>query len=403
MDMINKYWAAQALALDIEMLQCESALSAISIESEANAKRAELKVMCEDGTYDDLFELYREASGEASDKKKNIFVRMIEGICNFVSNLADKIAKLFKRAPADKNKQIEVPYAKETPGKIQKASNAIGGLIDKALHGSVNLPDIAKLGGAVLGVAALPIGVKELINRAKRAKNESNDLNDKNNSDSESSTTTVGQAENDCNMMQKCINGVSSKLKALGEKFKKPGAAPAAPADNQANQNGSNDSGDTNSAGGDGQKDGLIKQVIDIAGGFVKAVGQKISAIISKVVEKGGKIVGKGEEKKETSDSDNNQPNTSGFSEDELQGNNYNLGEHGDDTIDVSEDAGMAAFEAALNAIVLGDEHVTTESSAETSEISDDDSEPETSEEEEAAFESVAAEFDALFGDEEDE
>ena len=400
MDMINKYWAAQALALDIEMLQCESALSAISIESEANAKRAELKVMCENGTYDDLFELYREASEEASDKKQNIFVRMIEGICNFVSNLADKIAKLFKRAPADKNKQIEVPYAKETPGKIQKASNAIGGLIDKALHGSVNLPDIAKLGGAVLGVAALPIGVKELINRAKRAKNEGNDLNNKNNSDSESSTTTVGQAENDCNMMQKCINGVSSKLKALGEKFKKPGAAPA---DNQANQNGSNDSGNTNSAGGDGQKDGLIKQVIDIAGGFVKAVGQKISAIISKVVEKGGKIVGKSEEKKETSDSDNNQPNTSGFSEDELQGNNYNLGEHGDDTIDVSEDAGMAAFEAALNAIVLGDEHVTTESSAETSEISADDSEPETSEEEAAAFESVAAEFDALFGDEEDE
>ena len=402
MDMINKYWAAQALALDIEMLQCESALSAISIESEANAKRAELKVMCENGTYDDLFELYREASGEASDKKKNIFVRMIEGICNFVSNLADKIAKLFKRAPADKNKQIEVPYAKETPSKIQKASNAIGGLIDKALHGNINVPDIAKLGGAVLGVAALPITVKELINRAKRAKKEGDDLDNKNNSDSETSTTTVGQAENDCNMMQKCINGVSSKLKALGEKFKKSGSTPAAPADNQANQNDSSDSGDKESTGGDGQKDGLIKQVIDIAGGFVKAVGQKISAIISKVVEKGGKIVGKGgEEKKETSD--DNQPNTSGFSEDELQGNNYNLGEHGDDTIDVSEDDGMAAFEAALNAIVLGDEHVTTESSTETSEISDDDSEPETSEEEEAAFESVAAEFDALFGDEEDE
>nr|DAO30582.1 MAG TPA: hypothetical protein [Caudoviricetes sp.] len=394
MDMINKYWAAQALALDIEMLQCESALSAISIESEANAKRAELKVMCENGTYDDLFELYREASEEASDKKKNIFVRMIEGICNFVRNLADKVAKLFKKAPGDKNKQIEVPYAKETPGKIQKASNAIGGLIDKALHGSVNVPDIAKLGGAILGVAALPIGVKELINRAKRAKNESNDLDNKNNSDSETSTTTVGQAENDCNMMQKCINGVSSKLKALGEKFKKSGSTPATPADNQANQNDSSDSGDKESTGGDGQKDGLIKQVIDIAGGFVKAVGQKISAIISKIFGKGG-------EKKETSDND--QPNTSGFSEDELQGNNYNLGEHGDDTIDVSEDDGMAAFEAALNAIVYGDEETVTESSAETSEISADDSEPETSEEEEAAFESVAAEFDALFGDEEDE
>lgn len=396
MDMINKYWAAQALALDIEMLQCESALSAISIESEANAKRAELKVMCENGTDDDLFELYREASEEASDKKKNIFVRMIEGICNFVRNLADKVAKLFKKAPGDKDKQIEVPYAKETPSKIQKASNAIGGLIDKALHGNINAPDLAKLGGAVLGIAALPIGARELINRAKRAKNESNDLNNKNdNPKSETSTTTVGQAENDCNMMQKCINAVSSKLKGLSEKFKKSGSTPAAPADNQANQNDSNDSGDKNSTGGDGQKDGLIKHVIDIAGSFVKAVGQKISAIMSKVLGKGE------EEKKETSD--DNQPNTSGFSEDELQGNKYNLGEHADDTIDVSEDDGMAAFEAALNAIVLGDEHVTTESSAETSEISDDDSEPETSEEEETAFESVAAEFDALFGDEEDE
>lgn len=393
MEMINKYWAAQALALDIEMLQCESALSAISIESEANAKRAELKVMCENGTDDDLFELYREASEEASDKKKNIFVRMIEGICNFVRNLADKVAKLFKKAPADKNKQIEVPYAKETPSKIQKASNAIGGLIDKALHGSVNFPDIAKLGGAVLGVAALPIGVKELINRAKRAKNESDELKNKNdNSDSETSTTTVGQAENDCNMMQKCINGVSSKLKALSEKFKKSGSASAAPADNQANQNDSNDSGDKESAGGDGQKDGMIKHVIDIAGGFVKAIGQKISAIISK-------IFGKGEAKKETSDDEQE--------EDEYQGNHYNVGEHGNDTIDISEDGGMAAFEAALDAIVFGDEDVTTESSDETSEISDDDSEPETvdenSEEAQAAFESAAAEFDALFGDEEDE
>lgn len=408
MDMINKYWAAQALALDIEMLQCESALSAISIESEANAKRAELKVMCENGTYDDLFELYREASGEASDKKKNIFVRMIEGICNFVSNLADKIAKLFKRAPADKNKQIEVPYAKETPGKIQKASNAIGGLIDKALHGSVNLPDIAKLGGAVLGVAALPIGVKELINRAKRAKNESNDLNDKNNSDSESSTTTVGQAENDCNMMQKCINGVSSKLKALSDKFKKPGSAPAAPADNQANQNGSNDSGDTNSAGGDGQKDGLIKQVIDIAGGFVKAVGQKIAQAASKIVEKVGKKEGSSDNSDngatdQNEDESNNSNSSNSAEQKPAEKDAEATEEKTKDTIDVSEDAGMAAFEAALNAIVLGDEHVTTESSAETSEISDDDSEPETSEEEEAAFESVAAEFDALFGDEEDE
>ena len=398
MEMINKYWAAQALALDIEMLQCESALSAISIESEANAKRAELKVMCENGTYDDLFELYREASGEASDKKKNIFVRMIEAIVNFVRNLTDKITKLFKKAPEDKDTQIEVPYTKDTPNAVQKAANTIGGVIDRALHGSINVPDVAKLGAAVVTAIGVPGGVLLGINKWKKAKLENSEIKEQEaKAKAARSTTTKGQAEEDCNIMQKAINGLSSKLKALADKFKKDDGNSAG-TDNQ-NQN---------QEGGDGQKDGLIKSVIDFTGGWIKKVGEKISQTTSK-------IFGKKNESSNSEESDNNENSNSSSNKTiadgirEMEANSSAVGsesgsekqESVSDVLDISDDNGMAAFEAALDAIVFGDEHVTTESSDE--ELDVDDDVDENSEEAQTALESAAAEFDALFGDEEDE
>lgn len=400
MEMINKYWAAQALALDIEMLQCESALSAISIESEANAKRAELKVMCENGTYDDLFELYREASAEASDKKKNIFVRMIEAIVNFVRNLTDRITKLFKKAPEDKDTQIEVPYTKDTPNAVQKAANTIGGVIDRALHGSINVPDVAKLGAAVVTAIGVPGGVLLGINKWKKAKLENSEIKEQEaKAKAARSTTTKGQAEEDCNIMQKAINAVSSKLKTLADKFKKD-EGNSAGADNQ------------NQEGGDGQKNGLIKSVIDFAGGWIKNVGQKISEITSK-------IFGKKNESSNNEESDNNAQSNSEPAADNNSGaeaapeapaagsdsgseNQEKVDKNSvDDVLDISDDNGMAAFEAALDAIVFGDEHVTTESSDEESDVDDDADE--NSEEAQTALESAAAEFDALFGDEEDE
>ena len=61
-EMIEKYWAGQCLALDIADLEFEKAFTAYEYTRDINAKRAELKVMVEGGTEDDLLALYSEAA-----------------------------------------------------------------------------------------------------------------------------------------------------------------------------------------------------------------------------------------------------------------------------------------------------------------------------------------------------
>lgn len=58
--------------------------------------QSDLKVLTESGTYEDIEYLYAEAGKEAEDKKKNIFLRMIDSTVNLITNIIEGIAKLFK-------------------------------------------------------------------------------------------------------------------------------------------------------------------------------------------------------------------------------------------------------------------------------------------------------------------
>ena len=424
MDMINKYWAAQALALDIEMLQCESALSAISIESEANAKRAELKVMCENGTYDDLFELYREASEEASDKKKNIFVRMIEGISNFINSVVGKIGELFnkhKLTPEDENAQIEVPYKKGFPGSVQKAGNAITSTIDKVVNGQGNIVDISKLIGAVVGIMGAVGGGIFAFNNIRKGLDEKKEFDKKKAAEKAtqqsvsdvSSTTTKKEARDDCSKINAVLRAVNKKLDSIKSRFEKP-------------HEGFLKSTDGSSA----KKDNVFKTLFTFVSDWSHAVSKKVTDTTSKIFSKlkPSEDAPEGDEHEESKFAPGQEPektkgrrnkrnrqrdqrSAANAAKQTENNNTYDVGdlansakqrqqgqgedttgESVDDSIDVSDDEGMAAFEAALDEIVNGEMGEAT-----------DDNDDIVDESADAAFESVAEEFDSLFNEDDDD
>lgn len=443
MDMINKYWAAQALALDIEMLQCESALSAISIESEANAKRAELKVMCENGTYDDLFELYREASEEASDKKKNIFVRMIEGISNFINSVVGKIGELFnkhKLTPEDENAQIEVPYKKGFPGSVQKAGNAITSTIDKVVNGQGNIVDISKLIGAVVGIMGAVGGGIFAFNNIRKGLDEKKEFDKKKAAEKAtqqsvsdvSSTTTKKEARDDCSKINAVLRAVNKKLDSIKSRFEKP-------------HEGFLKSTDGSSA----KKDNVFKTLFTFVSDWSHAVSKKVTDTTSKIFSKLKPAEPEGDEHEESKFAPGQEPEktkgrrnkrnqqrdqrtAANAAKQTANNNTYDVGdlansakqrqqgqgedttgESVDDSIDVSDDEGMAAFEAALDEIVNGEMGEAVEDNDGIVDESADDIEDEghndandgdaTDEEVDAAFESVAEEFDSLFNEDDDD
>lgn len=439
MEMINKYWAAQALALDIEMLQCESALSAISIESEANAKRAELKVMCENGTYDDLFELYREASAEASDKKKNIFVRMIEAIGNFINSVVSKIGELFnkhKLTPEEENAQIEVPYKKGFPGAVQKAGNAITSTIDKVVNGQGNIVDISKLVGAIAGIMGAVGGGIFAFNNIRKGLAEKQNLDQeaaerkaaKQAANDVSSTTTKKEATDDCNKINAVLRAVNKKLDSIKSRFEKPHEGFLKSTD-----------------GASAKKDNVFKTLFTLVSDWSHAVSKKVTDTTSKIFSKlkptepepegdeheESKFApgqepkkSKGRRKKRNQQRDQRSAanaaqqtqndntydagNLAKSAEQRQKGQNEDentTGESVDDTIDVSDDEGMAAFEAALDEIVNGemDESADDNDDIEDETEDDDNDADATDEEVDAAFESVAEEFDALFNEDDDD
>lgn len=87
--------------LDMDILH--SKYERVNEDLEFLIRKCDMKYIAESGTEDDLTALYTEANEQASEKKKNIFQKMVERIKTFIQKIINKVNSKEKKI----NKEIE--------------------------------------------------------------------------------------------------------------------------------------------------------------------------------------------------------------------------------------------------------------------------------------------------------
>lgn len=81
--------------LDTLFERCNMMYEMVQLQYKQNVREAELKVLTEGGTYDDLAYLIEEAGEDAANKKKGLISTLIDGIVSLFKQIGESIRKLF--------------------------------------------------------------------------------------------------------------------------------------------------------------------------------------------------------------------------------------------------------------------------------------------------------------------
>lgn len=112
LDEVDRATAIQEAKNELEMTRFDFMLEMVERKYEVNCKNAELKVLTEGGTYDDLEFLYEEAKKEKDGEKQGIITTIINAIISVINSITTAISNFFngkKKAKNDPNKIIKVP------------------------------------------------------------------------------------------------------------------------------------------------------------------------------------------------------------------------------------------------------------------------------------------------------
>lgn len=384
-EMIEKYWAGKSLALDIAEMEFERAFTDCEYTGEINAKRAEFKVMAENGTDDDLFSLYSEAAAEANQQKKGIIATFIEKIGAVLRSIGEKISNFFSKKPLSdeqKKTEVEVPVDKGFIGAANKFRGMVGNAIGKIKNSALTEAFVSELEAAAVALAAKAV-VGKVADKAKEAVK------------SKGTKTTAGEAQQTAEEVGKESKGLLGILNNLKD-----------------------------AVIGNDEQGNLVKRTMGAISKGAKALGDAATGLVSgvmKAVQGKKKDENKDESEKPAENKDAKKSEPLVDSGDGSDADNYGpskdtIGNEKvqKDVIDVSTDEGMLAFEAALDALVSGDssdeeEQVTEESAEDTEEVTEETTEesseePEVTEEsvsaeEAAALDEALAEFNSLFNE----
>ena len=112
LDEVDRATAIQEAKNELEMTRFNFMLEMVERKYEVNCKNAELKVLTEGGTYDDLEFLYEEAKKEKDGEKQGIITTIINAIISVINSITTAISNFFngkKKAKNDPNKIVKVP------------------------------------------------------------------------------------------------------------------------------------------------------------------------------------------------------------------------------------------------------------------------------------------------------
>ena len=238
--------------LDIEFAKATMALEYVDRMYEINTMKSDLRVLTENGTYDDINFLYEEAQKEASGSKKGIIATLIEKIQNFLHNLSNMFTKKF----GDKAEEQVTDAAKsgalgsiqlpKDPNKVLDAIGTalknVGNFLKPGFHvtdeaGEKVLSIRKTLVTSLEAIGAVTIAgtqVPKLLSRFNSVKDEAEKLTNnakafigKNPAQGISTTAKnpdriegpVAEEEKKLNFVEKCLGVLSDIVKFIGEHF----------------------------------------------------------------------------------------------------------------------------------------------------------------------------------------
>ncbi len=157
----ERFSLADELYESYEMDRLMFMIEMVDRQLDINMRKAELKVLQESGTYEDLEYLYEEAEAQAQEQKKGIIQSIVGAITGAFQSIINGIRKFFK-LNNDPNKMVEVDQqAWEAGQKLgaewDKVSGQIDGDPEDENHWKTVVP---KLLAGVAGVAGVIIGGK---------------------------------------------------------------------------------------------------------------------------------------------------------------------------------------------------------------------------------------------------
>lgn len=176
---IDREIAIEEAAFELEFSKLFTMLEMCDIKLEQMEKDAELKVLTEYGTYDDLAYLIEEANNEVAPERKGIITRIVEAILSIFKAIGDGFKKIFNIGNA--NQEVEAPAdTVEKSNMIIKCINGIDSGMTKLSNGerlegvkeilkSITVPSIVVAGGTAAAVGAVKVFKKiELDNIMKK-------------------------------------------------------------------------------------------------------------------------------------------------------------------------------------------------------------------------------------------
>lgn len=217
--------------LDIEFAKANMALEYVDRMYEINTMKSDLRVLTENGTYDDINFLYEEAQKEADGSKKGIIATLIEKIQNFLHNLSNMFTKKFgdkaeeEVTDAAKNGSLGSVQLPKDPSKvldaIGTALNNVGNFLKPGFHVtdesgekvlSIRKTLVTSL--EAIGVATIAgTQVPNLLSRFNKVKDEAEKL-------TENAKAVISTSEEKkLNFVEKCLGVLSDIVKFIGEHF----------------------------------------------------------------------------------------------------------------------------------------------------------------------------------------
>lgn len=254
--------AVESARMDLQFARYNVMLEMIDQKLDLNKKAAELKVLEESGTYDDLEYLYMEAENEAGQEKTGVVQSICNAIKTVIQSISNAIKNFVNKNKANTNTEVEVDATE-----YDNANKLISGWGN--VKSALNLPDnnsgkfdaIVKAVGGLVGGFVVVQGANKVYKKVKYG-----DVNEKitkvdqinqeilnfvNNSIlgkiANAAKDILGKFSNVLNPVQDLINKIKNILVGLKVKITTPKSSGENSDNNSENTNGSNGNNDTNS------------------------------------------------------------------------------------------------------------------------------------------------------------
>lgn len=143
-DDMDKDFMSYEMALDLSMEKAALAFEYADRKYDLDINAADLKVLNESGTYEDIDMLYEAAAADNKEKKQGVIATICNAIVNFITNIFNKIKGFFTKENDEKIKgavnsgKLKAVKAsgdaEKHVGKLEQAFNSLAAFLKPGFH-----------------------------------------------------------------------------------------------------------------------------------------------------------------------------------------------------------------------------------------------------------------------------